>query len=83
LKKNYFRVFDDSAVLNVEPLDFFEVAVVGSVGGDELRHDGHLLSRVHSEIGSLWYTNTIVNSSNSRSFKSYFMQHRAVNKFKL
>ena len=63
-KKKYFRVFDDSAVLNVEPLDFFEVAVVGSVGGDELSHDSHLLSGVHSKIGSLWYTNTLVNPSN-------------------
>mmetsp|Transcript_73615 Transcript_73615/g.213053 ORF Transcript_73615/g.213053 Transcript_73615/m.213053 type:complete len:422 (-) Transcript_73615:113-1378(-) len=44
------RVGDDLAVLDVEPPDLRQVAGVGAVCGQELRHDLHRLIAVHLEL---------------------------------
>mmetsp|Transcript_49708 Transcript_49708/g.138064 ORF Transcript_49708/g.138064 Transcript_49708/m.138064 type:complete len:213 (+) Transcript_49708:848-1486(+) len=44
---------DDTPVLDVEPLDLHEVALVGLVLRDELGDHGHGLVGVHLEVGSL------------------------------
>jgi len=58
---SHLRILNDATVLNVESTHLFEVAVVGAVGGDELRHDRHLLRRVDGELrpGSVKLTENI------------------------
>ena len=46
---SHLWVLNNPSVLDVEPANFFQVSVVGPVGGEELRHDRHLLRRVDGE----------------------------------
>jgi len=46
-------VLDDLAVLDVDTADFLESSSVGSVGGQELGDDGHLLGGIEDETGAI------------------------------
>ncbi len=46
-------VLDDYTILDVDAADFLESTSVGSVGGQELGDDGHLLGGIDDETGSV------------------------------
>lgn len=50
LLSSHLGILNHSAVLNVKSPDFGKISAVGSVAGDELRHDRHLLRRVNREL---------------------------------